>query len=475
MTASRPTVAAALPTGENLAYAEISDLAALYRQRRLSPVDVTRATLDRIAAYDGTFHAFALVDPDATLSEAKRVAFAMERAQIKGPLAGIPIAVKDLCDVAGQPTAAGTLVWRDRVAAEDSTVVRRLREAGAIIVGRTRMAEAASGTHHPKLPVPVNPWNRTRVPGISSSGSAVALAAGLCAGAIGTDTGGSIRFPSAACNLTGVKPTFGRVSRRGVAFYAPSLDHVGPMARSAIDCAAMLTAMAGFDPEDPVSRTEVVPDYFARAIRPVGGVRIGIDEHYCSEGVDPSVRDAVLASAAVFAGAGAEIRSISLPSLGELLPRIIDLATAEGAVTHADTFPARETEYGPVLAAALHRGRTLALDHYVRLRLAGTMFAGRLAALFRDVDLILCPSWPVPPPPIDQSPVADPKGLRLKFTMPFNVTGNPTISMPCGVTPDGMPLSLQLIGRHLEEELLLRAGFAFQQASDWHRRLPDLH
>jgi amidase len=430
-----PAVASPAPSGEDLAYAGITELAALIRQRRLSASEITRATLDRIAAYDPAYRAYVSVAGERAMDEARRVEAAMERGQLKGPLAGIPIAVKDLCDVAGEATAAGTLVWRDRVAERDASVVARLREAGAIVIGRTRMAEGASGTHHPDLPVPVNPWNKGRVPGISSSGSAVALALGLAYGAIGTDTGGSIRFPCAACGLTGVKPTFGRVSRAGTALYAPSLDHVGPMARSAADCAAMLVAMAGFDASDPVSRRDIVPDYFARVSRPVGGVRIGLDERFCSEGTDERVRDAVLASVAVFAKAGAEVRPVTMPPLAELLPRIIDLAIVEGAVTHAATFPAREAEYGPRFAAGLRRGMQVPVGDYAKLRWAGTVFAGRLAALFAEVDLLLCPSWTVPPPPVDAVPVDDPGGLRLKFTMPFNVSGNPTASLPCGFPP----------------------------------------
>ncbi|MSO66069.1 MAG: Asp-tRNA(Asn)/Glu-tRNA(Gln) amidotransferase GatCAB subunit A, partial [Alphaproteobacteria bacterium] len=253
----------------------------------------------------------------------------------------MPIAVKDLADVKGQATAAGTLVWRDRIAPADATIVARLRQAGAVILGRVQMAEAATGTHHPAVTVPVNPWNRNHASGISSSGSAVAIATGTAYGAIGTDTGGSIRFPCAANGLTGVKPTFGRVSRAGVAFYAPSLDHVGPMARSVVDCAAMLSGMAGYDPLDPMSSRRRTVDYYARVARPVGGVRIGVDERYCSEGVDQRVRDAVLAAVEVLAKAGATIQRVTVPPMHDFLPRIIDLAAAEGAVIHATTFPAR--------------------------------------------------------------------------------------------------------------------------------------
>jgi amidase len=328
--------------------------------------------------------------------------------------------------------------------------------------------------HHPKVEPPVNPWGTALWTGVSSSGSGVATAARLCAGALGTDTGGSIRFPSHACGVTGLKPTWGRVSRRGVFPLADSLDHIGPLARSAADAAAILGVIAGRDDGDPTSLAAPVPDYTAELSRGARGLRVGFDEAYCSEGVAAETAAALRDARDVLRAAGAEIRPVSIPPRAEVSARWLVLCATEAARAHADTFPSRRSEYGPALAQILDLGASLSARDYAQAHAARLAFAGSLAPVFDRVDLFLSPSWPWTSrttAEVESFPVADTLAM-VSFTAPYDASGSPTLSLPAGLDGRGGPFGIQLVGRHLCEAELLRAGHAYQQATEWHRLAP---
>jgi amidase len=360
----------------------------------------------------------------------------------------------------------------------NATIVDRLELAGAVTLGKLKMTEGAYTSHHPAVEAPLNPWNVNYWVGSSSSGSGVATSAGLCYGSIGSDTGGSIRFPSATCGLTGIKPTWGRVSRHGIFPLADSLDHVGPMCRSAADAAAMLGVIAGADANDPTALRAPVPNYLAGIGEGIRGLRIGVDRRYTQEGIDRQVVTALLQAERTLADLGADIREVHFPPYQKLVSQWIAMCSVETAEAHLDTYPTRKSEYGPDLAQLIEQGRSvsgvdIAAIHHERLK-----FGGSLAAMFEDIDLLLIPTMPVPIPTLTKMSEygADPNVLLsiLRFTAVFDFSGSPTITLPMGMASDRMPLSMQLVGPHLSEDVLVRAGAAYQSVTDWHTRRPPV-
>lgn len=458
-------------------YLELTELTRRIHARELSSVEATQASLARIEALDGKLHSYALVLPEQALAQAREADAEIGRGEIKGPLHGAPVAVKDLCWMRGVPTAAGTIVHRDYRPDEDATVVRRLQAAGAVILGKLQLTEGAYADHHPQVTPPVNPWNAAHWSGASSSGSGSATAAGLCYGSLGSDTGGSIRFPSAANGLTGLKPSWGRVSRYGVFELAATLDHIGPMARSARDAAAMLGAIAGADENDPTALQDEVPDYLAGIERGLRGVRVGIAPDWTAE-ADPTTQQAIASCVEVVRGLGADIREIRFPGVGQMVKDWFPLCGVETAVAHEATYPARKDEYGPALSGLIELGRGLSGMDYQKIVLRRTDFRGRVAALFRSIDLLLVPAQGFASPTLKKMATLgeDPALMRslLGFTCPFDMSGSPTITLPCGFTEAGTPIAFQFVGAQLAEELLCQAGHAFQQATDWHKRHPAL-
>lgn len=463
----------------NLPFAQVIDLAKAYRHRELSPVEVTQAMLERIERLDPDLRSFTTVTPEIALEQARKAEASFMRGEVRGPMQGVPIGIKDLCHTKGVRTTWGTTIYADHVPEEDGTVVRKLANAGAVMLGKLHMTEGAFSSHHPDLPAPLNPWNADHWAGVSSSGSGAATAAGLCFGAVGTDTGGSIRFPCGAHGLTGIKPTWGRVSRHGVFALAASLDHIGPMTRSAADAGAMLGAMAGADPLDPTSLEASVPDYLAGLEEGIGGVRIGIDPSYAYDVSDEETRKIVEDARRVLADLGASIVEIEMPASIE--PMYRDWATycaVETAIAHAETYPARASEYGPVLAGLIDAGRSLGAMDLMRIEHERLAFKGALRKIFEQVDLLLVPVQPFGNLSIAQvaAILGRPGGVHdaVRFTAPFDMSGSPTITLPGGFSPAGLPMGFQLVGRHLDEPLLVRAGHAYQGATDWHRRHPSL-
>lgn len=461
-----------------LHYLELTELTRRIHAGELSSVEATQASLARIEALDGALHSFALVLPEHALEQARAADAQIRAGNIKGPLHGAPIAVKDLCWMQDVPTAAGTIVHRDFRPNEDATVVKRLEAAGAVILGKLQLTEGAYADHHPQVTPPVNPWDAGHWSGASSSGSGVATAAGLCYGSLGSDTGGSIRFPSAANGLTGLKPTWGRVSRYGVFELAATLDHIGPMARSAADAAALLGAIAGADENDPTALQDPVPDYLAAIGKGLSGVRIGIAPAWVEEAADAVTRQAVASVVEVVRGLGADVREIRFPDVGQLVKDWFPQCGVETAVAHEATYPARKDEYGPALLGLIELGRALTGLEYQKIILRRKEFSGRLAALFQTVDLLLVPAQGFASPTLAKmATLGEDAALMtslLSFTCPFDMSGSPTITLPCGFAETSTPVAFQFVGPHLSEELLCRAGYAFQQATDWHKRHPAL-
>jgi amidase len=306
----------------------------------------------------------------------------------------------------------------------------------------------------------------------------VATAAGLCYGSLGSDTGGSIRLPSAANGVTGLKPTWGRVSRHGVFELAATLDHIGPMARSAADCGAMLGVIAGSDPNDPTAVLDPVPNYLAGMTRGLRGLRVGVDDAWNADRADAITLSAVTAALQTVRDLGAEIREVTFPDVTQVIADWFPLCSVQTAVAHEATYPARKSEYGPALSSFIEPGNALSGLDYQKIILRRASFRGRVAALFQDIDLLLVPAQSVASPTIAQfARLGENTGLLtdlVRFTMPFNMTGSPTITLQCGVTDAGTPVAFQFVGRHLEEEMLVRAGHAYQTATDWHRGHPAL-
>ncbi len=467
------------PTDE-LHYASLADVARLLRATEISPVELTRIMLDRIAAVDGHLNSYVTVTADIAMSTAREAESDILAGNYRGPLHGIPIGIKDLCYTVGVATMAGTKVLEDFMPPFNATVVEKLNAAGAVSLGKLALCEGAMGSYHPELQIPVNPWDESRWSGISSSGSGVATAAGLCFGSIGTDTGGSIRYPSAVNGCVGLKPTYGRISRYGVFPLAESMDHVGPMTRTVEDAAIMYEAMAGFDPEDGTSLPDPVSPVRSQLNGGIEGLRVGFDHRYATVNVDGEVAEAIEQAISVLQQLGAEIVDVAIPEVGDPDEIWYPLGTVEAALAHQTTFPVRADEYGPGFRGDLEYGLSVsALDHARAARTRAEM-SGRLRAMLAGVDCFVCPSMSN----TARSKSANPFELDLKewkrlvisdiFSKPFNFSGVPTLCVPCGFSSEGLPISLQFIGRQLAEGEILRAGHAYQLATEWHNEHPRI-
>jgi amidase len=460
----------------DLHYLELMELTAHIKAREVSPVAVTQALIDRIASLDGMLGSYVVVTADAAMAQARAAEAEIAAGRHRGPLHGVPIAVKDLCWTKGVPTAAGMAIYRDYRPPEDATVVHRLKQAGAVLVGKLQLTEGAYSDHHPSITPPKNPWNPDYWPGISSSGPGAATAAGLCYGSIASDTGGSIRWPSAANGLTGLKPTWGRVSRYGVFELAATLDHVGAMARSAADAGAILGVIAGSDPNDPTAVLDPVPDYLAVAGQGVRGLRIGVDPAWNGDDVDVTTQAVLSEAIEAFRALRAEIVDVRFPDVTQAVADWAPNCAVEAAVAHEATYPSRQDDYGPVLASVIEAGRDLAGLDYQKILLRRLELRGRVAALFGTIDLLLTPVHPFTPPTLamirtlGEQPELIAKLQR--YTCPFDMTGHPTITLPGGFTEAGLPIAFQLVAAALNEPTLVRAGAAFQRVTSWHRRHP---
>lgn len=457
-----------------LHYLDLTELADLIAKREVSSMEATRAQLERIAELDGRLKSYAVVTADLALAQAEAADAEIAVGGHRGSLHGVPIGIKDLFWTKDAPTAAGMAVHRDFRPPVDATVVERLRLAGAVILGKLQMTEGAYSDHHPSVDPPRNPWNADYWTGISSSGPAVATAAGLCYGAPGSDTGGSIRWPCGATGLTGLKPTWGRVSRSGVFELAGSLDHIGPIARSATDAGIIFNTIAGHDPRDPTSLR--LPVTQAARARSIVGLRIGIDPRWNGELVDPCVAAATSEVAKVLNSLGAEVIELVAPEVAQSVIDWAMICAVEAAVAHAPTFPSRRSEYGPVLASVLDHGRAVSAVDFHAAQLRRQALREAFRALFDCVNLLLAPVQPFAPLSLNRiRTLGEQPELILqlqRYTAPFDLTGAPTLTVPAGFSPGGLPIGVQLIAPDRKEGRLLRTGVALQAATDWHRRHP---
>ena len=461
---------------DDIHYQPLTTVAKHIASGELSPVDVTRAILARIEALDPGLRSYVTVTADLALSQARTAEAEIMKGGYRSPMHGIPVAVKDLCFTKGIKTSGGMTIHADFVPSHDATVVTRLAQAGAVLLGKLRMTEGATLEHHPDLPEPVNPWNAHLWTGVSSSGSGVAVAAGLAYAAIGSDTGGSIRFPAACNGLTGVKPSWGRISRHGIFDLAATFDHLGPMARSAGDAAAMLQCLAGWDPNDSTSLSTPVPNYLAEldGIYGARGVRIGLDWEYAGADADPVTIGLIKDAVAVLAGIGALPREVAFPPVDALLRHTMTMTMAEMAAHHERTYPSQAERYGTWIKTGMEIGRNASSVEIGKGIIERYKFRGAVTRMFDDIDVFVMPVFRTGTPTWAEvrEAVADDFNIIGKFTSPFNATGTPTITLPCGTTDDGRPVGFQLAGAHGSEALLLRVAHAYQQATIWHVRRP---
>jgi amidase len=469
-----------MPLPANVHYMTITEIAPLIAAGRLSPVELAEAMLARVEALNPRLKAYATVTAELAREQARRAEAEVKARKYRGPLHGVPVAVKDLCYTRGVRTMGGSAVFADFVPGFDSTVVRRLTEGGAVLLGKLNMTEGAMGGYNPKLQIPENPWRPSYWSGASSSGSGSATAAGLAFATLGSDTGGSIRHPAAVCGTVGLKPTWGRVSRYGVMDLAASLDHVGPLTRSARDASIVTQAISGNDPNDPTSLPHDVPDMLANAGRGVRGLRIGHDERYTTEDMEPSFAQAVLDGVRVLEKLGAKIVPVKMPArLREYMTAWPTICGAEAAAAHAATYPSRASEYGPFFREWLRRGASFSAVEYAKAHELRLECVGELRRTMRDVDLVACPTtakaaYPVTPEALYGPIPPDRDPWTSRYTVPHDYAGLPTIALPAGLNGDGMPVSMQLVGHHLSEPLLVQAGAAFEDATDFHTLRPPV-
>lgn len=448
------------------------------RASEVSPVSLTQLMLARIAAHDDRLHAYVAVAGDAALAEARIAEAEIARGEWRGPLHGVPVAVKDVFYTPAIKTSLGSSIYQDWTPPYESTATARLVAAGAIMLGKLTCTEGVYAEHHPTIAEPLNPFGAAHWTGNSSSGSGVALTAGLTYGSLGTDTGGSIRLPSSCCGVVGIKPTWGRVSRHGVFPLADSLDHVGPMARTVADAALLLGLIAGPDPADPTAAPIAVPDYLGEIDRGIAGLKIGVDMRFIRAKATDEVVASIEAVLGVVAALGAEIVEVAFPETDAILRGWSVQCAVEAARAHRETYPARKAEYGPRLSALLDRGQIISGIELSDALAARRTFNGEMAQLFETIDLLVVPGLPVAGPTLDfmGSLGEDPAAILAigPFTAPFDVCGYPTVTLPCGQSGHGIPIGFQFVAKPFAESLICRAGHAYQTVTNWHRRRPDL-
>jgi len=458
---------------DEIAYATIRELGARYRKRELSPVEVTTALLARIDTLDPLLHAFVTLTAAGALADARAAEEALRRGDER-PLLGIPVGHKDIYLTRGVRTTGGSALLADWIPEEDATCVRRWREAGTVLLGKLMTHEFAFAIQLPghRFPPARNPWNLDHIPGGSSSGSGAALAAGLVVGATGSDTGGSIRGPAAFCGIAGLKPTYGRVSRAGILTLSWTLDHTGPMARTVEDCAYLLRAMAGHDAADPASSRAPVDDYLAPLRRDIRGIRIGVPRAYFFEGIDPEVERAFEEALETLRRLGAEVRDVQIPSLHATHSFLLILM-AEAFAYHERDIREHPELYGDVARERILTGALVSATEYVQAQRIRAQMCRETAEVLGSVDVLATPTTVKPATPFTQAQNPD-FGFPRSNMPPFNLTGLPTLALPCGFSSTGLPLSLQLAGRPFEEGTVLRVGHAYEHATPWHTRRPPV-
>jgi aspartyl-tRNA(Asn)/glutamyl-tRNA(Gln) amidotransferase subunit A len=467
----------ALGESQDLAFLTLKQASELLRRKTASPVDLTQACLKRIGTYNPTLNAFITVTRDQAMEAAHAMEAEQRRGKWRGPLHGIPIALKDNIDTAGIRTTAASELFKDRVPSGDAEVVRRLKNAGAILLGKTNLHEFAyGGSSSVSYFGPVhNPWALDRVPGGSSGGSAAATAAGLCFGSLGTDTAGSVRIPASYCGIVGFKPTYGRVSNRGVVPLSWTLDHVGPLCRTVEDAALMLGVIAGYDELDPSTAETPVPDYRSAFKMQASKLRLGIPRTPFFDGVDPEIAKAVDAGIEVLRKLTATVGEITLPSVGIGMDDIYtNVRSVEAYTYHAQWITESPEKYqAATRQRIIQNAADVKTPAYAQARRQLDLLRREIKNIFASMDLLITPTLPSPPVLIAQG--ANPTAVSIRNTSPFNVLGLPAISVPCGFTTSGLPIGFQIVGAPFAESKVLALAHGYERETEWHKRHPKVN
>jgi len=462
---------------KDIFYMSLVDIAGKIHQQEVSSFEVTLSLVERIENLDIKLLSYVNVLKQQALESARQADMEIAQGNIRSPIHGVPIALKDLFDMASIPTTNGMTI-DPYIPRSNATVVNKLLDAGAIILGKLKLTEAAFSDPHPDIPVPLNPWGRNLWAGSSSNGSAVALASGLCFGSLGTDTGGSIRFPCAANNLTGIKPTWGRVSRSGVFEFAGSLDHVGTMARSVEDAAVLLEVIAGYDLNDKTTSNELVPNYLQEMIDGIKGLKIGVDYDFIFNKVDLDTKLVMQHVIETIKLLGAEIVEINMPDTKLAAANWAPLCAVETAVVHEKNYKKFKNNYGPSFSKFIEMGQSILATEYFKLTQFRCELKYKISSVFNEVDLLLMPVSAYSAAPTDLSEkFSEDKELfegTVRFTSAFNLTGHPTLTLPGGFTKEGTPIGFQFVASYFQEGLLVRAGGDFQKATNWHKVQPPM-
>jgi aspartyl-tRNA(Asn)/glutamyl-tRNA(Gln) amidotransferase subunit A len=456
----------------------VAEAARQIENRTLSPVELVQSALDRIEEVEDRLHAFVVVTGEQALEAAGQAEKEISDGGYRGPLHGIPVGIKDLYDAVGVPTTSSSAVRADYLPTEDSACVAALRAAGAVMVGKTHTHEFAYGV---LTPTTRNPWDTGRVPGGSSGGSGAAVAAGECLFGMGSDTGGSIRIPASVCGTVGLKPTYGRVSRFGVTSLCWSLDHVGPLTRTVHDAALVLQAVAGFDPRDPATVQEPVPDYSRDLAAGVRGLTLGVPTNYFFDDIDPEVESAVREAIGLLEAQGATLRDVEIPYAKQMMAVEFGLVVPEASAYHQTMLREGGERYTDDVRVFLEAGEVVLATQYIKALRVRTLVHQAFREAFDGLDALLCPTLPTAAAEVGQEAFTLPSGAQktvidawVGHSAPGNVTGLPALSLPCGFTATGLPIGLQIIGRPFDEAGVLRIGQAYESATDWSSRRPPL-
>jgi aspartyl-tRNA(Asn)/glutamyl-tRNA(Gln) amidotransferase subunit A len=473
-TPQRPRAPGAKFVDSTVAKLSLREASDLVRKKKVSPVYLTQACLDQIAWANPTLNCFITITSDAALQQAREAEAEIMRGNWRGPLHGIPIALKDLFDTAGVRTTAGSGVFKDRIPSEDAEVVQRLKSAGAVLLGKTNMQEFAfGGTSIVSYFGAVhNPWELSHIAGGSSGGSAVAVAAGLCYGALGSDTAGSVRLPASHCGVAGLKPTYGLVSIRGVVPLSWSLDHVGPLARTVADTAALLQVIAGYDEQDTTSERMNIPDYEKALQAKVSSLRVGTPREFFFADLDPEIDAAMKEALTVLTKLTAGIRDVPLPA--NTMESLRDVVRAAEAYAYHREYVAKTPElYQPLILKRIQAGANVTTPAYIQGRRDLAEVRRKAEKWIDGVDVLVTPTLPITTPTISD-PHADDILPAVRNTSPFDVNGWPAISVPCGFTKQGLPMGLQIIGPRGGESVVFQLAHAYEQATEWHKRRPPM-
>ena len=462
---------------ESIAMGGLLEVSQLVKNGEISSTEVTRTILERIERLNPEYKIFNTVSGDLAMEQARAADTEIQSGKYRGPLHGLPVAVKDIIDTAGVRTTYGSGLFREHVPSADATVIQKFKAAGAVTIGKLATTEFALYGYADDFQVPLNPWSKNHWVGVSSSGSGACVAAGLAFASLGTDTGGSIRFPSAACGAVGLKPTFGRVSRKGVFPLADTLDHVGPMTRRAVDSAIVLQALEGQDSGDPFTKKFNASDYSKVTSERLGNITVGIDIALCTEGIDPEITHATLEARGILEGLGIKVVEVDASGLLEGLEHLWLILAAEATHSHRHLYPERALDYGPVFRDLLEIGHGLSGPFIAEGNVRRYRAIAAAAALFETVDALLMPATSMTPIPVEEFPpqqVADVDSFpaMLRTTGPFNFTGNPTLNLTAGFSKEELPLAIQFAGRHGEEETLFKLAHVFETEAGHYRKLP---